>query len=412
MIAFSAMLWTIILSFCCLCVHSEEPRKPASQQPLVDSEFVLNQPPLYYVSTKANRRHKNVNNDASRVVNMTDKDGNRFRCELPGPNVARPEPVKKKRRRRTISLPDIRLTTRQIFGSCTTWGEGQYWQYEVCHGNTVTQFHKPTPKSARTQVSVLGYYDKGATDSANNGAHHYTGGSQCGDNKSSNRSVEVVFECTAELRGATVDKVLEAHKKALAAPKGSLKGHIASVEEPVMCGYRAVYVGPLACTGVPMPEAPATSPSAHPENAVLKMHGKCVYSTEGWWQYELCFGRHIRQFHVEGDSVVTEFYLGRAPAKPSITRQELQTVHREPTPQGAVYIATTYRNGTRCELTEDHRQSELRFVCLPGEVTELQKVEEAATCRYTVVIGTPALCTMDKFKVTKRLVRGIQCFKT
>ena len=80
MIAFSAMLWTIILSFCCLCVHSEEPRKPASvaiphicmlrrftmtlqQQPLVDSEFVLNQPPLYYVSTKANRRHKNVNND-------------------------------------------------------------------------------------------------------------------------------------------------------------------------------------------------------------------------------------------------------------------------------------------------------------------------------------------------------------
>ena len=25
----------------------------------------------------------------------------------------------------------------------------------------------------------------------------------------------------------------------------------------------------------------------------------CFYSPQGWWTYELCPGRHLRQFHVE-----------------------------------------------------------------------------------------------------------------
>ena len=25
----------------------------------------------------------------------------------------------------------------------------------------------------------------------------------------------------------------------------------------------------------------------------------CYYSPQGWWTYELCPGRHLRQFHVE-----------------------------------------------------------------------------------------------------------------
>lgn len=25
----------------------------------------------------------------------------------------------------------------------------------------------------------------------------------------------------------------------------------------------------------------------------------CYYSPQGWWSYELCPGRHLRQFHME-----------------------------------------------------------------------------------------------------------------
>ena len=29
------------------------------------------------------------------------------------------------------------------------------------------------------------------------------------------------------------------------------------------------------------------------------MVSDCFYSPQGWWTYELCPGRHLRQFHVE-----------------------------------------------------------------------------------------------------------------
>jgi hypothetical protein len=36
-----------------------------------------------------------------------------------------------------------------------------------------------------------------------------------------------------------------------------------------------------------------------------------MYRAEDWWTYELCFGRGVRQFHKEGDRLVSQFDLGR-----------------------------------------------------------------------------------------------------
>ena len=39
--------------------------------------------------------------------------------------------------------------------------------------------------------------------------------------------------------------------------------------------------------------------------------GKCSYYVSGWWTYEVCTGKHVRQFHAENKRILKEFYLGK-----------------------------------------------------------------------------------------------------
>ena len=46
---------------------------------------------------------------------------------------------------------------------------------------------------------------------------------------------------------------------------------------------------------------------------LLSMHpagGLCLYRIEEWWTYELCYKKHVRQFHKEQNQVVSEYSLG------------------------------------------------------------------------------------------------------
>ena len=36
-----------------------------------------------------------------------------------------------------------------------------------------------------------------------------------------------------------------------------------------------------------------------------------VSRLEGWWTFEVCHGKHVRQFHSENNVVVEEYVLGR-----------------------------------------------------------------------------------------------------
>ena len=131
----------------CCC---PQPHASAVDQP----GYSANQEPLFYVDVRpplpdsggSGGRAPTAAVSTTRVVNMTNAEGKRFQCELPSelPPGAKLLTQRALRRRRTILPPDIRTTTRKLFGSCSIWGEGQYWQYELCHGKTVTQFHRPT----------------------------------------------------------------------------------------------------------------------------------------------------------------------------------------------------------------------------------------------------------------------------
>lgn len=37
---------------------------------------------------------------------------------------------------------------------------------------------------------------------------------------------------------------------------------------------------------------------------------RCFYRVEDWWTYELCYQKHVRQFHREKDVLTAEYMLG------------------------------------------------------------------------------------------------------
>ena len=43
---------------------------------------------------------------------------------------------------------------------------------------------------------------------------------------------------------------------------------------------------------------------------MLSTGARCFYRLEDWWTYELCYQKHVRQFHREKDVLTSEYLLG------------------------------------------------------------------------------------------------------
>ena len=58
---------------------------------------------------------------------------------------------------------------------------------------------------------------------------------------------------------------------------------------------------------------------------------------QGWWTFELCVRKHVRQFHQEKDLVVSEYVLGRfdEPATARLHADAGQSFSEEASPTGA-----------------------------------------------------------------------------
>jgi hypothetical protein len=195
-------------------------------------------------------------------------------------------------------------------------------------------------------------------------------------------------------------------------------------------------------------------PKASSLLAALK--GFCATKQTGYWIYEWCFQKHVRQFHLEayqegsevpaGAKLVTvsgtkylknpDWSLGqweptahtsRAGRKPFLwpdTRQKGKT--REPK-----FVSHLHVDGQRCDETKDPRRTEVRLLCCSKEDQKkkegdagkkaetvagvsdssassnkleqwkdisIRSLEETSTCRYRVEVCVPALCKRDDFR--------------
>ncbi|CAI5703934.1 unnamed protein product [Peronospora effusa] len=133
---------------------------------------------------------------------------------------------------------------------------------------------------------------------------------------------------------------------------------------------------------------------------------KCITRTEGWWTYEFCFGRSVRQYHRDADGRITaEFSLGMFDEEgnrelertgSALVSEYIDATHDVPRP---AYLEL-YDDGTICKDSENHvpRKAKVLYYCSHGGTSHhILTVKETQTCTYTVKVSSPVLCDHPHF---------------
>eukprot|EP00887_Chlorella_sp_A99_P002107 scaffold21.g2107.t1 len=145
-----------------------------------------------------------------------------------------------------------------------------------------------------------------------------------------------------------------------------------------------------------------------PEELLDTLTDWCTYRLEDWWHYEVCYKKHVRQFHKEGSKVASEYVLGRYDAAASDAAAILNDTSDV---QGGVkYVAHQYTSGEPCELTGQPRSAEVRFLCGPDSEGIITSLQEPRSCHYRITIRTLRLCKHPAFQEQPLPVSVIRCY--
>uniref|UniRef100_UPI00358E8731 protein OS-9 isoform X2 n=1 Tax=Myxine glutinosa TaxID=7769 RepID=UPI00358E8731 len=116
----------------------------------------------------------------------------------------------------------------------------------------------------------------------------------------------------------------------------------------------------------------------------------CLTKKVNWWTYEFCYGKSIKQYHMEGTEIQGEILLlglyqsdfiwGNSTLKES-RKHRLQRYHSQ-----------RYVNGTPCDLNGMARETEVRFTCEDGVQDYLHSVSEPESCVYILWVRTARIC--------------------
>lgn len=123
-------------------------------------------------------------------------------------------------------------------------------------------------------------------------------------------------------------------------------------------------------------------------------NGTCSYLHDGWWTYEVCFGRNVSQYHEEGPQIKDNINLGHYAGD---TDWSLVTIEKNPSNKER-YHSQFYSNGTTCDLTGKLRKTEVRFFCdVSRDLDHIARIEESSTCVYIITVYTNKLCNHSLF---------------
>lgn len=154
-----------------------------------------------------------------------------------------------------------------------------------------------------------------------------------------------------------------------------------------------------------------------PDDLLGMLKELCFVRHEGWWTYELCYQKRLRQIHMENKKlIVQEFILGQYDAQATadlhqnLPNVSLQKDHRSKS-AAQRYHSHLYTNGTRCDLTNEPRETEVRFVCADTGNNIINSITEAPTCKYTLIFHAPVLCKHPSFQEERPQSVVINCIE-
>ncbi|XP_059635189.1 protein OS-9 homolog [Cornus florida] len=150
-----------------------------------------------------------------------------------------------------------------------------------------------------------------------------------------------------------------------------------------------------------------------PDELLEVLKDQCFVRQEGWWTYEFCYQKKLRQLHLEDEKAVQEFVLGvYDPEATAAYNQNLSDIStlKDPRSRDASqrYHAHQYGNGTICDLTGQPRETEVRFVCSEPRAM-ISSITELSTCKYALTVQCPMLCKHPLFQEERPVWHTISC---
>ncbi|KAL0978373.1 hypothetical protein UPYG_G00169620 [Umbra pygmaea] len=116
----------------------------------------------------------------------------------------------------------------------------------------------------------------------------------------------------------------------------------------------------------------------------------CLVKTKDWWTYELCYGQHIRQYHLEDTDIKGDvLFLGYYDSEFDWNNETAKASKQHRLKR---YHSQSYVNGSKCDLNGSPRETEVRFVCEEGSADYVARVDEPQSCRYVLTVQTTRTC--------------------
>lgn len=323
----------------------------------------------------------------------------RFRCRLP----SRTGTQAGSRKSPDAPKPQEHFISAKLApyrGNC--WKLQQdYWTYDVCFGRKIAQFRPETDLRYS-----LGERDPEADRLLPDGGviEHYIGGTD-------NRTTAVHYVCGSS----------------------ELQSRIFTIEEAQPLAYTLRVSGAGFCSWREKDGQETRDKQGNTlkiSSLLEPLRSTCLNLTQGWWTYEYCFPRTLRQYHMQvlSDGVkrdpdhllgqllpqepiqVNQVEMGTVKLKPSISPRE-----RRAPPSNHMTLEQRLSGGSVCDETKRHREALLHFQCPTNWQSRpdhrMVSIREGALCEYEVVVQTVLLCGHQRLIPT--MPRGretLQCY--
>ena len=201
-----------------------------------------------------------------------------------------------------------------------------------------------------------------------------------------------------------------------------------------------------------------TQKSPHEYLAPIFKQQVCTYRIESYWTYEICHGKHLRQYHEEriksnskttsekidkgtkvlidsdtGSTITlqsgddkndaiktTEYFLGYLTNHvdseghllnpPEAPKRLIDVPTRKIDGERRSYFSVEMTDGTPCDVKSGAgRKTTVLYVCQPTSRNEMFSITETTSCEYEVIIFTPQLCSHPFYRSQKKHINKIHC---
>ncbi|XP_014229640.1 endoplasmic reticulum lectin 1 [Trichogramma pretiosum] len=147
----------------------------------------------------------------------------------------------------------------------------------------------------------------------------------------------------------------------------------------------------------------------------------CLNGGNGWWKYEFCYGRSVRQYHIESTGSKVVVNLGLFDKEKHIEWINANP-NKKPKPLAQrKELSHFYGSGTTCDKTGKPRQTEVKFKCVTNPAGSQSSVSlyllEPNTCEYVLGVESPLICDIlthadDSYGlISDKILMSFQDFK-